>query len=121
MRRHILGIALLVLLPILGFLSARQLSDHCRQLGDQLHYTAQLFIQNEDEAAYTALQQAARQWDEKRHFSAAFIHHTPLNEVDRDFAAAKIAQDDLAESCARLAQQLYTIADSNRLSWWDVL
>lgn len=122
MRRYLLGIVLLVLLPLLSLPVSRALNDHHNRLGDQLAQAAQLFVQGSEEEGNILLQRTFRQWEEKRHFTAAFIHHAPLDTIDRDFAAAQVADSTvIAERCALLAAQIYAIADSTGLNWWDVL
>lgn len=122
MRRHILGLALLILLPLLCLPVARELKTHHHHLADQLTQAGQQFALGNEEAGARLLQDAFRLWEEKRRFTAAFIHHAPLDSIDCDFAAAKAADSDtLGTQCAQLAQQIYAIADSNQLNWWDIL
>lgn len=122
MRRYILGITLLLLIPLLSLPVSRALKTHHQDLGDQLTQAGQLFAQDNPRQGSLLLEEAFRQWEEKRHFTAAFIHHAPLETIDFDFAAAKASHSDaLAEQCALLAQQIYALAESSQLNWWDVL
>ena len=122
MRRYLLGVALLILLPLLSLPVSRALNAHHQNLGDQQTQAAQLFVQGSEDAGNVLLERALRQWEEKRRFSAAFIHHAPLDTIDSDFAAAKVTDGAaLAECCALLAAQFYAIADSTGLNLWDVL
>lgn len=122
MRRHILGIVILMLLPILSFPVSRQLSAHHREIGNTLNQASQLLSQGDEESGRLLIQQAYDQWLEKRHFTAAFVHHDPLEEIDSTFAAARVAQSaDLAACCAQLSSQLHAVADTQQLNWWDLL
>ncbi len=122
MRRYLLGVTLLVLLPLLSLPVSRALNAHHTHLGDQLNQAAQLFVRGSEEEGNVLLQRAFRQWEENRHFTAAFIHHAPLDTIDSDFAATEVIDGAaLAERCALLAAQFYALADSTGLNWWDVL
>lgn len=122
MRRNILGITLLILLPLLCFPISRELKSYHENLGHQLSQASQLFVRGDDSAGNDLLQRAFQQWEQKRHFTAAFIHHAPLDAIDCDFAAIKAAPNaGRAERCAQLAAQIYALADSNQLGWWDIL
>lgn len=122
MRRHILGIALLVLLPALCLPLSHTLKAYHEELGSQLLRAGQFFAQGNESGGEDLLENAFRLWEEKRHFTAAFIHHAPLDSIDFDFAAARAADSNaMAAQCAQLAEQIFAIAASNQLNWWDVL
>lgn len=122
MRRYLLGVALLVLLPVLSLPVSRQLSDHHRQIGVILEQAAQKLTQGQGEAGRQLAQQAYDIWEEKRHYTAAFVHHAPLEEIDCLFAAAQVTDNDgLAVYCKELAVQIYEVADGQSLNWWGLL
>ena len=122
MRRHILGVALLVLLPVLCIPLSREIKTYHEDLGSQLTQAAEQFAQGNEISGKMLLENAFQRWEERRHFTAAFIHHAPLDSIDFDFAAAMISDtNSLAAQCAQLAEQIYTIAASNQLSWWEIL
>ncbi len=122
MRRYLLGVALLVLLPVLSLPVSRQLGDHHRQIGAVLEQAAQKLTQGQTEAGRQLARQAYDIWEQKRNYTAAFVHHAPLEEIDCLFAAAQVTGDDgLAVYCKKLSVKIYDVADGQKLNWWDLL
>jgi hypothetical protein len=117
-----LAAALLVLLPALCLPLSHTLKTYHEELGSQLLQAGQFFAQGNESGGEALLENAFRLWEEKRQFTAAFIHHAPLDAIDFDFAAARAADSNaMAAQCAQLAEQIFAIAASNELNWWDVL
>lgn len=122
MRRYILGLALLLLLPLLSLPVAKQLEDHHLLIADTLSNASQALHQGDVTRGKLFIQDAYSLWQEKQRFTAAFVHHAPLEAIQCDFAALSAVSDDaLAAGCNQLVAQFLALAESQQLNWWAFL
>ena len=78
------------------------------------------------EKARTGAEEARSHWEQRRRVWAVFADHTPMEEIDAQFArliihAAAREKGEFAAGCAALARQLEAMGNAHRLSWQNIL
>lgn len=69
---------------------------------------------------------ATTRWEKFHRFTAAFADHTPMDELDSLFAELRIyagtrENPHFSATCTHLSFLATSIAESHRLSWWNLL
>ena len=69
---------------------------------------------------------AEKDWQHHRGITAALVHHTPLETIDRDFSQLDvfIRTEDVVQFsalCAALGKDLENLQQSGRFRWWNLL
>lgn len=124
--RELTGFILLTVLLLGGLLSSFWLGKHHRSMAQTVDTAGWYALgQNWDKAAEVS-SQASRQWQQKWNLCAVFADHTPMEEIDTQFAQLNIyasARDaqEFAAVCSALSQNLRSMADAHALRWWNVL
>ena len=126
LNRELLGIGLLAGLLALTILASfwmcRRHEDMARQLD-----TAAAFAQaGEWEQALLSADSARQRWEKGWHLAGLLADHTPMEEIDSQFAHLAVWGDarkdtEFAAAGAALARQLMAMADAHRLTWWNLL
>lgn len=126
MKRMYIGIGLLAVLLGAGILLTALFTALHDPISDTLEQ-AQAAAQAGDWAAAQALTDQARSaWGQSRFFTAAVADHEPMEEMEAMFsrlaALAQLRQsDEFTSDCAQLAHMAKAMADSQRLTWWNLL
>lgn len=82
---------------------------------------------NDDWAtAQDLAQHASVRWERFHRFTAAFADHTPMDELDGLFRELRIyagmrENPHFSATCVHLSFLAASIAESHRLSWWNLL
>lgn len=124
--RELTGFTLLVLLLLLGLLTAWSMSRQHEKISSMLEESAWLALSGQWQNARKTAETAKADWERRRDFRAALADHTPLEEIDGLFAemtifAASEERTEFARTCAALARRMEAMADSHRASWWNIL
>ena len=115
-----LGCALLLLLPVLGVLSAREAESHHEETARLLLEAAQA----DAPAAAELLRQAGARWEDHRLRTAITADHTAIEQVDALFAQLEAANDEpgqLQALCRELAVRIRAMGDAQRLTLQNIL
>lgn len=126
MKRLLLGIGLLALLPVLGLWASNHLSDIHGKLSDTLAQAAELALTGAPEEGAALAEQAQQQWEGYWHKVASMADHAPMDEIDGLFAQLKAyakagLREDFAAICAQLSKHINAIGEAHSLSWWNLL
>ncbi len=122
MKRLWIGCGVLALLLAVGITVS---TAFCRIHGpvEDLLSEASRQAQAGDFAGARAKAGAAKEkWKTWQPFTAAFIDHGPMDEIDSLFAQLDTAQaQTLGGLCAQLAELIHALTDTHLLYWWTVL
>ena len=124
--RELLGAGLLVLLLLLGLLSAWYLNRQSSAMAAALEDSSWLALSGQWENAKEMSASVRQDWEKGWRLRAAFADHANLEEIDGLFREMMIygAADERTEfsrTSALLAEKMKAMADSARFSWWNVL
>lgn len=125
MKRTGLGIGILVVFLLGGLLCANLVETLCNRVSQSLE-KAQIFTQEGDhEAAANMVEKAYGAWKKYRFAIAAFVNHEPMDEIDGLFSQTRIfskfkANTDFAAGCGRLSELIEALAQSHKLTWWNL-
>lgn len=126
MKRLWIGVGFLAAILIIGIFITLAFSRLHIPISDALNQASEAAIAEDWEKA-TALTESARaDWEKFRGFTAAVADHEPLEEIDAMFAQLTVLaqQQETAEFAAlsaQLARQAQAMADSQSISWWNVV
>ena len=126
MKRTWIGAVILTALLVTGLLSARWMERHHAPLETLLRQAAEAALEDRWDQARSRFERAQEGWQEKRNLTAAFSDHSPMEEIDSQFAegtvyAAAGEQVHFAALCLSLAEKMEAMGDAHSLSWWNIL
>lgn len=123
MKRLWIGVAVLIILLALGIGLTAVFSAIHTPLAQTLSQAAVSAQKGDLEAANAAVSQAQRQWEHCRRFSAAVVDHRLLEEMEELFAQLEFTENPhvLAALCARLSSRAAEMAESQAITWWNLL
>lgn len=126
MRRFWTGTILLILLLAGSMAISAALGAIHRPMADALTDAAQLALDEQWEQAVATVQGAADRWERYHRFTAAFADHSPMDEADRLFRqltvyAQQRSATEFAAACTQLQVMTAAIAESHRITWWNLL
>ncbi len=126
MKRLWFGLLILAVLLLGSDLICAALTRIHTPISTDLEQAAAAAYREDWSTALDLAQHATVRWEKFRHFTAAFADHTPMDELDELFAELKIyavtrENPHFSTTCAQLSFLSSTIADSHRLSWWNLL
>ena len=126
MKRLWLGLTILAVLLLSGCLIYNRLDKMLAPIATDLELAAAAALQDDWGTARDLAVHAAIRWEKFHRFTAAFADHTPMDELDSLFAeltvyARQQEKPHFAAICAHLSFLSTTIADSHRLTWWNLL
>ena len=125
MKRSYLGLGLLVVLLIMGFLSAG-ITEGCSGIVTSLE-EASLAAQREDWLlSRTLYAEAEVAWKDRWELLASVTDHEPMACINEQFAQAKAFldaqnQEEAAASLAQLSRQVQGLILDHRFTWWNIL
>lgn len=125
-RRELIGFVLLTALLLGGVLSSFWLEQHHRTMARELDSAAWYALQQNWDKAWETTEGVSQRWQEKWNFCAAFADHSPMEDIDAQFAQLRVyasarAAQEYAAVCSALAQNLQAMANAHELRWWNVL
>lgn len=123
MRRLWVGVVSLLVLLIIGSVLTTVFSAIHSPLSETLEQAAVWAESGDLTKAKLAVADAQEQWMACRNFSAAILDHRLLEEMEELFAQLRFAQqpDEIAALCARLASRASEMAESQSITWWNLL
>ena len=126
MKRLWIGAALLLLVLAVGICLTAVFDSLHGSLAQQLTQAADAAQADNWEAAHALAQEADGQWQRLRNFTAAVADHEPLEEMDsllRQLKVYETARDgvNFAAVCAQLSSLAEAIAQSQAITWWNLL
>lgn len=126
MKRLWIGLSLLVVLLAGGCLIHTALARIHEPIAADLEQAAAAALMEDWATARDLAEHAAIRWEKFHRFTAAFADHTPMDELDGLFAELKIyagmrENPHFSSTCTHLSFLAAAIAESHRLSWWNLL
>lgn len=126
MKRFWIGVLILAVLLVSGCLIRTALMRIHSPIAADLKRSAAAALVEDWDTALDLARHAAVRWERFHHLTAAFADHTPMDEVDGLFAELKIyarqrENPHFSATCRRLSALANAIAESHRLSWWNLL
>lgn len=126
MKRLIIGIAVLLLLPVIGGAVSWFFCQAHIPTAALLADASEAALANDWDSALSFSRQARNRWERFRHLTAAFTDHSPIDEIDSLFSQletfeAQKSGEWFPALCAQLSELTKAIADSHRFCWWTVL
>ena len=126
MKRGYLGTGFLAVLLILSLLVTRGMDTRTAPVANTLTAAANNAMAQNWDAAEKLTETAFSQWQESRPFTSAFADHSPLEDVEDDFAQLKIylrAKDktSFAGTAAQLAKKIEAVGEAHALHWQNIL
>ena len=123
MRRIWIGVGVLLALLAAGLLVMRATDRQLREVSETLKRSSE--TENWDEAISLA-EKAQRDWKKKRQLMAALADHAELEQIEGGFAQLEAYrryadETDHAAVCAQLSEAIRDLAESHRLTWWNLL
>lgn len=126
MKRLWIGLSILVVLLAGCCLIHTALARIHDPIAADLEQAAEAALMEDWATARDLAQHASIRWEKFHHFTAAFADHTPMDELDGLFAQLKIyagmrENPHFSATCTHLSFLATAIAESHRLSWWNLL
>lgn len=126
MKRIWLGLGILALFLALGLWSGHSMQSLHTPLAHNLEKAADAALSGDFAAGKEWAQKAKKQWDDQWNPSAVLADHTPMDEIDSQFARLEVfAQTEnteaFAASCRQLAQLITATAEAHSFTWWNIL
>ena len=126
MKRIWLGLGILALFLALGFWSSYSAAKVHLPLADNLEKAANSALSGNFAAGKEQARKAKKQWDDQWNPSAVLADHTPMDEIDSQFARLEVFAETenteaFAASCRQLAQLITATAEAHSFTWWNIL
>lgn len=126
MKRSWIGFALLLVLLAVSILSTWAMVRIHDPIEADLKQAAECAMLGDWEEAVSYSRSAQDRWEKWAHFRACFADHSPVEEIDADFAAMEVYRYDRDEAaftaaCCALARQVAAVGEAHELVWWNVL
>lgn len=123
MKRIYIGVALLVLLAILGIALTVVFNRLHQPLSAKLEQASAAALEGDWEKATALAKDAGADWTRYRRFTAAVADHQPLEEMDSRFARLQVLTDqedpdEFALCCAELSVLARAMGESQSIRWW---
>lgn len=117
------GIGILLVLLILGSVLTISFTAIHTPLSQALKKAADFAYDGQIEDALSAVADAQSRWQRCRLFSAAVVDHRLLEEMEELFVELRYARDPekIASLCARLSSRAAEMAESQTITWWNLL
>ena len=126
MKRMYIGIVLLAVMLAAGILMSVLFLRLHQPLSATLEQAKMAALSGDWEQTARLTDQAHQQWQQCRNFTAAVADHEPLEEMDALFARLEVLcrmrqADEFASDCAQLSRLAQAMADSQQITWWNLL
>lgn len=120
MKRSWMGAGLLVLLLLLGSLSARAMVRIHDPIARDLTAAGEYALAGNWDLAQALSRQASERWDDRELIRACFADHNPTEDVDACFAQLEIygrmkEETAFAAACGETARKVKAIGDAHKL------
>lgn len=126
MKRFWLGICILLILFSSGLVVSISFQRIHKSISENLVDAADAAMAENWEQAFHLARSAISRWERYHTLTAAFADHTPMDEMDALFVqlpifAQKREDPHFAATCLELSFLAKAMAESHRLSWWNLL
>lgn len=126
MKRCYLGALFLITLLIFSLMVTREMEKRTTPTANTLTAAANNAMAGNWEAAERLTETARETWEKNRPFAAAFADHSPLEDVEDDFAQLDIylrakEQTTFAGTAAQLAEKIKAVGEAHALHWQNIL
>ncbi|MBO7184350.1 MAG: DUF4363 family protein [Oscillospiraceae bacterium] len=126
MKRFWLGVLILLLLLSGSLLINTSMRRIHTAISQDLAEAADAAMAKNWEQAFHLARSAMHRWDRYHRFTAAFADHTPMDDLDALFVqlpvfAQQREDPHFAATCLELSFLATAIAESHRLTWWNLL
>ena len=124
--RDLAGPVLLLVLLLAGLVGSWYPSRQQEAVSRQLEDCQWLALSGQWQQAKDGAKQAGTDWDSRRSLWAALNDHRPMEEIDTLFGQLSAAANagerwEFARCCAELSRRINTMAEGQKLRWWNVL
>ena len=124
--RELIGFILLLVLLVGGLLSTFWISNQQQALSRNMEEAAWQALNGNWDTAGSITAGTMERWQKRWNLWAALGDHKPMGEIDAGFSrlgAYAAARDSMeyAAVCRELSRKLQMLAESHRLSWWNLL
>ena len=126
MKRSWLGLGLLVLLLVISGLSALAMVKLHKPVEENLNQAAECALLGDWANTEVFFRLGKEGWEKLEQFRACFADHTPVEEIDGQFALLEIycvtrEQAAFAAACRELAEKCAAVGEAHELVWWNFL
>ena len=126
MKRCRFGAVLLMVLLILGAVSAWAMIRGNRPVSEQIKQAGEAAFLGDWTSAEEQFRQAKVRWENQFPFCAALADHEPMENINGLFAQLEIYArirdaEGFAAACALLSEDVEAIGEAHRLNWWNLL
>ena len=126
MKRLWIGIVFLSVILAIGICVTAAFTALHKPLSDTLQQASEAAISEDRERVSALTGRAKVDWERFRAFTAAVADHEPLEEMDAMFAQLEVLArqretSDFAALSAQLSRMAQAMADSQSISWWNLL
>ena len=126
MKRMWIGIVFLLVVLTIGSILTIAFGKLHEPLADTLQQAADAALEADWPKALKLSKNARMRWEKNRHFTAAVADHEPLEEIDQLFGQLQVWEREenkakFAVTASRLAVLTRAMADSQAITWWNLL
>ena len=126
MKRSWIGFFLLILLLGASILSAKLMVKLHEPMAETLQQAAGYAMEGSWKEADDLFRKAETSWKQREQIRSCFADHTPVEEIDADFALLKVccgARETVSfcGGCLKLARQVAAVGDAHKPVWWNLL
>ena len=126
MSRGWIGIALLVVLLILGLTASAVMDRMQLPITRQLEQAAQAALSGDTQQGFSAASTAQKQWEQRWRVTAALSDHGPMDEIDGLFGQLNAYMQsnqiqEFAACCRRIGVLVDAVREAHSLTWWNLL
>lgn len=126
MNRIWLGVALMVLLLIIGFCSGALMDKLHAPIADLLTQAADAALAEDWQKNTALITQARAEWERCRDLTAAISDQRPMDEISQLFAALQYLStlhdtSQCSMICIQLSQMIRRVGESHCVSWPNLL
>ncbi len=122
-RRIWIGVLVLIGLLAASLGTKEYLTALHEPTAEKLHTAAR---EDRWENAAALSEEAAQQWSQNRHFTAALAEHEEMDRIDGLFHQLEVFRDrrdaiSHGAICAQLSTAIQSLIEAHRLTWWNLL
>lgn len=126
MKRCRFGLGLLLVLLVLGAVSAWAMVKGLEPLSETIQQAGEAALREDWEAAEEIADRVKECWENRFPYFASFSDHEPMENINGLFAQLEVygkSKDpqNFAAICALLARDLEAIGEAHSLKWWNIL
>lgn len=126
MKRCRFGLGLLLVLLVLGVVSAWATGKGLAPMTEGIRQAGDAALQEDWDAAKEISTGVRENWEKRFPFFASLSDHEPMENINGLFAQLEVyAQSrdpqNFAAVCGQLAQDLEAMGEAHSLKWWNIL